>query len=383
MIIGIDGNEANLETRVGVNQYAAQLLRALERLPQAKRHVWIIYLKEPPLAHLPRQRAGWKYKVLRGRGLWVLRKLTPYLWFTKERPDVFFTPSHYTPPFLPILLVMSVMDLGYLRFPQQFRKYDFYQLKYWGAWSMRRARRIIAISESTKREIIKHYPWAKGKIEVTYLAYDKTRFNTKVSEGDIGKVKKKYGISRDYILFLSTLKPSKNVEGLLEAFSLLVANGSGVGQKAANIKLVIAGKKGWLYDTIFRRVQDLRLEEKVIFTDFVPEEDKPGLLAGAKALVSPSFWEGFGMHVLEAMACGTPVVVSNVGSFPETVGNAGILVDPYSPESIAEGLERVVSMPENRYNKLREQVLRQAGKFSWEKTAKEALKILEKAYGNI
>lgn len=369
MRIGIDGNEANLENRVGVNQYAAELLRALEKLPQTKRYEWIIYLREKPLPHLPKERKGWSYRVLTGSGVWVLRKLMPHLWLTKNRPDVFFTPSHYAPPFLPIPMVMSVMDLGYLRFPEQFRKYDLYQLKYWGQWSMRRARNILAISESTKKEILEHYPWVGDKIAVTYPGYDKDRYDSgKIKESKIERIKKKYGIKRDYILFLSTLKPSKNLEGLLDAFA-------GIGKTDMN--LVVAGKKGWLYQSIFEKVKNLGLEKRVIFTDFVPEEDKPSLVAGARLLASPSFWEGFGMHVLEVMALGVPVVVSNVGSLSEIVGNAGIVVNPHDSTDIARGLEKVVSMSPAQYNKLKKELVAQAQKFDWAETARHTLKVLE------
>lgn len=368
MRIGIDGNEANIANRVGVNQYAAQLLKALYKLPEARKHEWVVYLKDEPLNHLPKAREDWKYKVLPGGGFWVLRKLMPHLWFSKERPDVFFTPSHYTPPLLPIPMVMSVMDLGYLRFPEQFRKYDFYQLKYWGQWSMRLAKKILAISESTKKEIIDHYPWVSGKVVVTYPGYDRERYDPrKIKDSLVQGIKNKYGIKKDYILFLSTLKPSKNLEGLLEAFRML--------QK--DIDLVIVGKKGWLYQSIFEKVKSLDLEKRVIFTDFIPEEDKPPLIKGAILLASPSFWEGFGMHVVEAMALGVPVVVSNVGSLPEIAGSAGIVVDPNDPKEIASGLGQVVSMPKNQYNNLARRCGAMVEKFDWQKTAGETLKVLE------
>ncbi len=379
MRIVIDGNEANTRNRVGVNQYAAGLLSALEKLPLAHKHEWTIYLKDTALPHMPQERGGWNYRVLPGERFWILRKLMPSLWCATPKPDVLFTPSHYTPLFLPFPMIVSIMDLGYLHFPQQFRKYDFYQLKYWGAWSMFRAKRIIAISKSTKSEIEKHYSWTQGKVEVTYPGYDKEKLKIKNEKLKIEEIRRKYGIRGEYILFLGTLKPSKNIEGVLEAYRLLLANASESGREAANLNLVIAGKKGWLFDPVFRKVKELGLENFVIFTDFVPEEDKPTLLAGAKVLVSPSFWEGFGMHVLEAMACGTPVVVSNTGSLPEIVGKAGILVNPESTDSIYEGIKKVVGLPQIEYNRLVEAVLREAQKFSWEKTAEQTLEVLEEA----
>lgn len=366
MIIGIDGNEANIQNRVGVNQYAAEVLCALEKLQEAKKHEFIIYLSSNPLSHMPKEREGWKYKVLPGRGLWILRVLMPHLWLTKNRLDIFFAPSHYCSPFLPIPCVISIMDLGYLSATEQFKKYDLFQLKYWGAWSMKSAKKIIAISNSTKVDIEKHYPWCRGKVEVTRLAYDKHKFRLPVSGSLVGKVKKKYGINGDYILFLSTLKPSKNIEGLLDAFALL-NNG---------MSLVIAGKKGWHYDKIYKKVKDLGLEKKVVFTDFVGEAEKPFLMAGAKVFVTPSFWEGFGIPVLESMAMGVPNVVAKIGSLPEVAGEAGVYVDPQEPKDIARGIKKAVE----KHDELSKKGLVQVKKFSWEKTAKETLKILESTF---
>ncbi len=366
MKVGIDGNEANIKNRVGVNQYAAELLVHMEKLPEAKKHKFVIYLREKPLSHMPKARDGWEYKVLSGGGLWILRMLMPHLWLSRTAPDIFFSPSHYTPPALPIPSVISIMDLGYLSSREQFKKYDFYQLKHWGALSMRNAKKIIAISESTRSQIIQNYPWAKNKTCVTLLGYDKSRYNPNVSKTKIESVKRKYKINGDYILFLSTLKPSKNIEGLLEGFSLMLHG---------NLNLVIAGKKGWHYTSIFEKVEQLGLSDKVVFTDFLPEEDKPAIVAGAKIFALTSFWEGFGIPVLEAMACGVPVVVSSVGSLPEVAGPAGIYIDPNNPEDIGAGLDKAYE----DQKALSKKVLAQAKKFDWYKTARETIKILEVA----
>ena len=374
MIIGIDGNEANITHRLGVNQYAAELLKALEKLAPRREHEWVIYLSQPPLPHLPHERKGWKYVVLHGEGLWVLRKLTPYLWRNKDKINVLFTPSHYTPPFLPKPIVMSIMDLNYLKYPQFLTKKDLLQLKIWTQTSLTNAARVIAISESTKNEIIKNYPRIKKKISVTPLGYDKNQFFYPYPKTKIEKIKKKYGIKDNYLLYLGALKPNKNVEGLVEAISLVKG-------KVPDITLVIAGKKGWLYEPIFKKVSELALKESVIFTDYIPEEEKAALYAGARALVSPSFWEGFGMHVLEGMGTGCPVVISKAGSLEEVGGTAAIYVDPQKPMRIAEGILSVVEAPPSRYNKLKKKVLNQARKFSWEKTARETLKTLEEAVG--
>jgi glycosyltransferase involved in cell wall biosynthesis len=369
MIIGIDGNEANVEHRVGVNQYGFELIWAIYRLQGEwkNKHQVIVYLKNKPADDWPKPTACFTYKIIPGGGAWIIKKLMPSLFKDKPRPDVFFSPSHYIPPFTPMPRVCSIMDLGYLEYSGQFRKYDYWQLTLWSAYSIFASKAVIAISNSTKEDIVRHYPFASKKVFVTHLAYNKTKFNTKIPPADVRRVKKRYAIVSDYILFLSTLKPSKNIEGLLEAYEGL----------KTDLKLVIAGKKGWLYDSIFARVKELNLEDKVIFTDYLPEEDKAPLIAGAKVFVLPSFWEGFGIDPLNAMACGVPVVVSNVGGLPEIIGEAGIMVDPYNIDSIKAGLEKVLFMPASEYNKLVARGLEQAAKFSWETTARKTLKILE------
>lgn len=374
MLIGIDGNEANIENRVGVNVYAFDLLWSIWQLQKksAKKHRLIVYLKNPPLADMPKETEWFHYKVLPGAGMWVLTKLMPHLWSGRPKPDVFFSPSHYAPPLAPMPRICSIMDLGYLEFSAQFKKYDYWQLRLWTAISIYVSKSVIAISNSTKKDIVRHYPFASLKTYVTHLGYDKARFNQKTSKEDVRRIKAKYSIVGDYILYLGTLKPSKNIENLLTAFA-------SIKPQVSSIKLVIAGKKGWLYESIFKKVRQLRLSKEVIFTDFIPEEDKPAIIAGAKAFVLPSYWEGFGLDVLPAMASGVPVIVSNIGSLPEVVGDAGVLADPSQTNSIAEAIKKVLSMSKLEYNKQVAKGLKQAAKFSWQKTAQETLEIITNA----
>lgn len=369
MVIGIDGNEANLEHRVGVNQYAFELLHALSKLPEAKRHSFIIYLKDKPRADLPDEKANWKYKILRGSRMWIIKSLTPYLYSGNDKLDVFFTPSHYVPPFAPVPRVCAVMDMGYLTARKQFKAYDYWQLTLWTAWSILVSNKVLAISEATKKDIVDHYPMARSKVAVTLLAGDSSVVKSKITAKDIKALRKRYLLPEKYILFLSTLKPSKNVVGLLFAWAHISA-------KYPEYKLVIAGKKGWLFEPIFEQVKKLRLGGRVVFTDFVPDFDKPALIAGARLFVLPSFWEGFGIDFVNSMSLGVPVVASNRGSTPEVVGDAGILVDPTSTKEIEEGIDKVLSMGRIEYNKLSRRCQKQAAKFSWDKTARETLKVI-------
>jgi glycosyltransferase involved in cell wall biosynthesis len=371
MLIGIDGNEANVEQRVGVHQYSYEILWGLyrENARRKKQHDFTIYLKDFQKDDLPKEKSWWRYKVLSGKGAWILKKLMPAL-LMRPRSDVFFTPSHYLPPLTLMPKVFTIHDLGYLRFSEQFKKYDFWQLKCWTAISISISKYIIAVSNSTRKDIVRHYPFASKKIKVIHHGYDKKRFRRRVNTDFVRRVKRKYKIDGDYILFLSTLKPSKNIEGLVEAFK-------DVKSKIPNTKLVIAGKKGWLYQSIYEKAK--MMLNDVVFTGYVHENDKPALISGAKVFILPSFWEGFGMDVLEAFGCGTPVIVSDVASLPEVAGDAAVYIDPYKNESIVEAIYKVLSMSKRGYNKLVQKGFKQAEKFSWEISAHETLKILEEA----
>ena len=373
MRIGIDGNEANTENRVGVHSYAHEILNGLyrENNKSKQKNSFIIYLKNKPREGLPKENKHWHYKVLASGKVWILTRLMPHLFF-KKTVDVLFVPSHYVPLLTRVPKVCTIHDLGYLKSSGQFKKYDFWQLKCWSAISISVSKRIIAISKSTRDDIVRHCPSASEKTSVVLHGYDKTRFNIKVSSTNVRRVQSKYKTSDNYILFLSMLKPSKNIKGLLRAYSMLD------GKVRGNTKMVIAGKKGWLYESIFKLTKDLVLEEKVVFTGFVDEKDKAALYYGAKLFALPAHWEGFGMTVLESMASGTPVVVSKVGGLPEVAGNAGVYVGK-DDSSIANGLAKILSMSENEYDKLVKRGLEQAKKFSWEKAARETLDVIKSA----
>src|SRR3972149_7961655 len=357
MIIGVDGNEANVKNRVGSGKYAYELLQQFAKISsysssdlvrlgsreaslkvssrQARTIKFLIHLKQPPLPDLPKESENFKYKVFGPKKLWTQFALPINLMFGR-RPDVFFSMAHYGPRFSKVPYVVTIHDLSYLHYPELFKKSDLLQLRSWTKYSVQNATHIIAVSQTTKDDIVKNYHVDPAKITVTYEGYDQSRIKPQ-SESQINRMKKKYQIDGNYIIFVGTLQPRKNLERLIEAFEKLTRNQK---PETRNLQLVIVGKRGWMYDQIFEQIKSLNLGQKVIFTDYVPNNDLSALISGSLAYVLPSLWEGFGIPVIEAQACGVPVVVSNISSLPEILADSGILVDPQKTDSIAEGIKK-------------------------------------------
>lgn len=234
------------------------------------------------------------------------------------------------------------------------------------ARSCQHADLILTISQNSQRQIAEFMHVPEEKIHIAYPAVDRSQF---YPEQNRQYLQEKYQIQQDYFLYLGTLEPRKNIPRLVQAFHV-------VSQKQKDVILVLAGQKGWQYEEIFKTIQYLKLENKVRFLGYVPDEDKRVLYSGARAFLFPSLYEGFGMPPLEAMACGTPVVVSNTSSLPEVVGAAGLYVNPLDVENMAEAMVRITENDTLRENNIRAGLL-QAQKFSWENAAKVVLKMYE------
>jgi glycosyltransferase involved in cell wall biosynthesis len=211
-----------------------------------------------------------------------------------------------------------------------------------------------------------------GKITVAYPGCDES-LRPVHEPFAIERVKRLYGITGEYLLHIGTLQPRKNLVRLIQAFSNLQS-------QISNLSLVLAGSKGWLYDEIFAEVKQLGLENHVLFPGRVIEEDKAALISGAAAFVFPSLYEGFGLPVVEAMQCGTPVICSNTSSLPEVAGDAALLIDPLDVDALAEAMARLVVNAALR-QALVERGYIQAQRFSWQACATRVLTVLERVAG--
>lgn len=371
MIIGIDGNEANLGKRVGIGEYAFELIKELSNLKSKDHHI-VIYLKKDPIADLPIESGTLKYRVIKPGKLWTQWRLPIDLYLHNPKPDVFFSPSHYAPRFCPVPTVISVMDLSYLHFPDLFDKSDLYQLRNWTSYSVKKASKILTISKSSKNDIIKSYSVNPGKVIVTYPGIKElSGLNPQVY--GMKKIENKYNISENFVLFVGTLQPRKNISKLIEAFSKVINQES----KVKNLELVVVGKRGWQYEEILEAPERFGIKERVKFLESVNDEELSVLYKNALCYVLPSLYEGFGLPVLEAMKAGCPVITSDVSSLPEAGGNACLYVDPNDVDDIAEKIRKLVTSDKLR-NDLIAKGKEQVKKFSWNKTAKETLSALEK-----
>jgi glycosyltransferase involved in cell wall biosynthesis len=369
MNIWIDGKEANVLQRLGSSQVAFELLKNI--YAQDEKNNYTILLSGKPLSDLPKERPLWKYKILRPGRLWTRIAVPVYYHLAKVKPDVIFSPTHYIPQFIEAKRVPVIFDLAFLHFPQMFKKDDLYKLTNWTKSSILKSTHIITISESSKADILNTYKVPANKVTVAYPGYDDEVFKVVKDQEKAEDILKKYQISGDYIIYIGTIQPRKNIIRLIRSV-----------KKINDLKLVIAGKirgkgkQGWMNQEILEEPKKLGIEDRVIFTDFVPTEELPYLISGSKAFVLPSLWEGFGIPVVEAMACGIPIITSNVSSLPEVVGEAGLLVNPESETQIEQAIRLLVT-DKKLHNKLSKKALEQSKKFSWVKMAKEVIKVLE------
>lgn len=267
----------------------------------------------------------------------------PYKLFFRSKVQVTHFFNFIIPPGVKGKRVVTIHDMAFKRFAKTVRLKTKTMLRLSLNKTVKRADRIITVSEFSKNEILTFYKYPEKNIVVIPNGVDTRIFNTDISGERIVSVKKHYGLNDKYILYLGMIEPRKNIEKLIQAY-YIASYGKDFPQ------LVIAGGKGWLYESIFKTAKELDIDDKIIFTGYVQDELKPALIAGAHFFCFPSLYEGFGMPVLEAMACGVPVLTSNVSSLPEIAGDAAVLIDPLSVEDIAKGLNDICHDAELREN---------------------------------
>lgn len=369
MTIGIDASRANKTEKTGTEWYSYHLIQELKKITDPKDQ-FILYSREKLRGGLGELPLNWKNRVLNWsiRKLWTQARLSWEMW--QRPPEMLFVPAHTLPLIHPKKVVTTCHDVAFLRLPQVYNwsalKYQEFAIKF----AIRHAKKIIVVSEFTKNELIDFFKISAGRIAVVTNGYDSESYKIIEDRGAVTKVLEKYKITEPYILYTGRLELKKNTPGLIKAFKILKKNYN------QPLKLILVGQPGFGFEKVAKAIAESDLQNDVVMPGYVAREDLPYLMSGARAFVFPSFYEGFGIPVLEAMACGTPVVASGIPALREVAGEAAYLVDPYFPENIAEGINRVLTDKHLREN-LKIRGLDRAKQFSWEKCARETWKVLE------
>ena len=304
------------------------------------------------------------------RRIWAKVPLK-YNTLLNSKSDIYNFFDYIVPPNIEGKVITTIHDMTYILYPEIVEEKTMNRIKKGIDYSIKRADKIITVSQSSKNDIIKYLNVPENKIEVVYNGVEYDRFAKTYREEDKVKVSQKYNLPCNYILYMGTLEPRKNIESIVEAFKLFNEKSD---IKEKNFKLVIAGKKGWLFESIFNLVESVNLQDDVIFTDYIDEADKPIIYQMASLFVFPSLYEGFGIPVLEAMAASVPVITSNVSSLSEVAGDAAILVEPKDINSIADNMNRLLNDHELRKELINKGHI-QAQKFTWEASAEKLYKI--------
>ncbi len=365
MLIGIDASRAITTQRTGTEAYAYFLIRHLLPLAVRRGHQVRLYFHRPVPAGLFPKTDDIEHTVIPFPRLWTHLRLGWEL--RRHSPDVFFTPAHVIPYGYKKASVATIHDVGYRHFPEA---HPSRQLRYL-EWSTRHnatvSRHVIADSEATKADLNAFYSIAPAKVTVVYPGIDPLLARVR-DEERITAVCQKYNITPPYFLFLSTLQPRKNLGRLVQAYA----------ESGAAPQLVLAGGMGWLADPIMAEIESHRAAAHNIITPgFIADRDKAALLSGAMALLYPSLHEGFGFPLLEAQACGTPVLASTTSSLPEVAGDSALLVDPLDVEGMATAISNLATDPLLRAE-LSERGLLNVKRFGWWETAVNVLDVLEK-----
>jgi glycosyltransferase involved in cell wall biosynthesis len=362
MHIGIDTRLTHYRTG-GISTYMRRLVKALETLDTRNRYT---------IFHSRKSREAVSTR-FRTAALWTpchhrLERLALSVELARFRLDVLHSPDFIPPQRGARRHIITVHDLTFLHYPQYLtadaRRYYNGQI----AWAVRHADHILADSESTKRDLMNMLGVPGEKVSVHMLGVDE-RFQPLPAEARETR-RKALHLPDRYILFVGTFEPRKNIAGLLDAYAQLR------GRMPSAPPLLLAGRRGWLFEETLARAEQLRLNEHLVWRDDIADDDLPAVYSLAEVLVMPSFYEGFGFPPLEAMACGTPAVASNRSSLPEVVGSAGLLIDPEDTAALADALE--CALTDERWRATaREAGLQRAKTFTWERTAQVALSVYQ------
>jgi len=368
MILGIEASRANRPQKTGVEWYAHHLIQALKKLPESAAHSWLLYSNTPLMQGLEIGSSNWHERRLPWppKYLWTQIRLSLEMLF--RPPDVLFVPAHVLPRIIPRRSVVTLHDVGFHRFPQLYKPRQVAIHEYATKDILRRASRIITVSAFSKQELMDCYQADPEKIIVTHLGIDHSRYQSMAPEA-AEKILRHWLIQSPFFVFIGRLERKKNVSTLVRAFNVFKEKRDG----ADPTELVLVGQPGAGYEEIEQAIGESPWRDKIKIVGYVTEEEKVALLSKAIALVHPSWYEGFGLTPLEAMACGCPVICSHTASLPEVVGENNVL---WFEPGDAEGLSDQLSAINDQRSTFIERGLQWVKRYTWDETARQTLEVL-------
>ncbi|MFL6373523.1 MAG: glycosyltransferase family 4 protein [Pyrinomonadaceae bacterium] len=367
MHIAIDGHTIGTQLAGNVT-YITGLLEGLASVDQQNRYTVYVFDKHAEDRYLDRW-PNVRLKLLDigsgriARHLWSFRKP-----LQSDRPDVFFVQFN-APRRIECKLVTAIHDLSFQHLPETFRWHEAPRMRFAIRGTANRSDHIVTCSESSRQDILRNYGLPESRVTTEHLAAP--GFLKPVTDPErLLAIRKKYDLPDDFILGLGSIQPRKNLERLIAAYAQL-------SRKQDVPPLILVGKLAWLHGSSVDAAARYGVADRVTFTGFVPDEDLATLYSAATIFVYPSFFEGFGLPPLEAMQCGTPVITGDRTSLPEVVGDAGIMVDPYDVNAIADAMQRLLNDANLRAD-LTKRGIERAKNFSWAKAARETLGVFER-----
>jgi glycosyltransferase involved in cell wall biosynthesis len=352
----------------GINTYIYHLLRALAQLDSPHRFTAFVGERRFRQEPLTVRYSAWPTQRPWARIIWEQTALPVAA--RRWGVDLLHAMAFVGPLLTPCPVVVTVYDLSFIRYPEAFRPFNRWYLSRFTPAAVRRARRVIAISESTRQDIVQWLGVPPDRVDVIYCGTD-SAFHP-LDRTAVDDFRRSRGLPKRFVLFVGTLEPRKNVQGLITAYARWRQGNPDVPT------LVVAGAKGWYYEQVFQSVQALGLADDVLFPGYVAAQDLPLWYNAASLLIYPSRFEGFGLPLLEAMACGTPVICSNASSLPEVAGDAAVLVAPDEDVQLCEAMARVWGDNALRQT-MAERGLDRARSFTWERAARQTVQTYERA----
>jgi glycosyltransferase involved in cell wall biosynthesis len=350
----------------GIGTYIRNLLRQLARLDRETE--FVLLCRPSDCETLASLGENFRPVIETAPNYSVTEQLAVPLAVGRAGVSLFHAPHYVLPPLVACKSVVTIHDCIHLMFPQYLpNRFAHAYARSSIGLAARRATRVLTVSESSKRDILKYVDIAPEKIDVIYNAYDE-RFGVEPREEDVIRLRERYQLTDEFVLYAGNVKPHKNLERLIEAFNIVRRRG------LDHLKLVLIGDEISKYASLRRAVHRYQLHKYVRFLGYLPEETLAVMYRLAGVFVFPSLYEGFGLPPLEAMASGTPVVTSNASSLPEVAGDAALLVDPYDAGAIADGIYSVLTDEQLRAS-LRRKGLARAREFSWEASVRRVREI--------